>query len=629
MKKLLLSAAVLVAGVATYAVAGGSSLLPSKAKSSAPAVETVKTTVASDALTIDIDRTNWSINPCSEHSEGPIGCMIDDDLSTFSHQNWRADIEAGHWYKIDMGEAQDVDGFKYWRRQGRVNGQWLAGKIYVSEEEFPVFVDHSDAQAYVDDSANVPAGEFTFTYDENPDEVRTCYFDKTAHGRYLLIHLSEAGGDANGMHACCAEFKAFYKNKDVTDPYAVWASGIEANKTAAEAYAALGAQLGVDMPSAEAPADLTLDNVGAQLDAANAALKNYVTSFNGKKIFIQHALRRSNGYLTALATGTEIKMIPVAEATPDAMWMIKSVEGGFRLYSPTTGYYLGADQKACVDSVAETYVSVKCTVDGTDYLGFGKKSDSQYLNCDNKAENPLVAYSVLADAGSAWRAVAASAELGNYAEAEASTVEAPKYYRLVNARWMNLNPKQPNLGVARDESGANLEVLSRFGADAPGIYWYVVEDGDGVKLVNALGTVLDANAETWATGTEAGLTVYLIKQEDDQFEGYNVYGISNDAAGTNSSYLDASNFVSESGVAKFCWNPTSEGKGNGNNGSAWYLIPATSEQVAAALASLESNAVGSIKVDNGATVIYDLYGRRLSAPVKGINIINGKKVIIK
>ncbi|MDE7125094.1 MAG: hypothetical protein K2O12_01245, partial [Muribaculaceae bacterium] len=33
--------------------------------------------------------------------------------------------------------------------------------------------------------------------------------------------------------------------------------------------------------------------------------------------------------------------------------------------------------------------------------------------------------------------------------------------------------------------------------------------------------------------------------------------------------------------------------------------------------------------DNQETVIYDLYGRRLNAPVRGINIINGVKVLVK
>lgn len=44
-----------------------------------------------------------------------------------------------------------------------------------------------------------------------------------------------------------------------------------------------------------------------------------------------------------------------------------------------------------------------------------------------------------------------------------------------------------------------------------------------------------------------------------------------------------------------------------------------------------STAINEITFDghNGADVIYDLQGRRLTAPAKGINIINGKKVMIK
>ena len=41
------------------------------------------------------------------------------------------------------------------------------------------------------------------------------------------------------------------------------------------------------------------------------------------------------------------------------------------------------------------------------------------------------------------------------------------------------------------------------------------------------------------------------------------------------------------------------------------------------------NAVIEIGADAKEDEIYDLLGRRLKAPQKGINIINGKKVIIR
>lgn len=44
----------------------------------------------------------------------------------------------------------------------------------------------------------------------------------------------------------------------------------------------------------------------------------------------------------------------------------------------------------------------------------------------------------------------------------------------------------------------------------------------------------------------------------------------------------------------------------------------------------EAGAISEIRFDeNGSMVIYNLRGQRLSAPVKGINIINGKKVLVK
>ncbi len=43
----------------------------------------------------------------------------------------------------------------------------------------------------------------------------------------------------------------------------------------------------------------------------------------------------------------------------------------------------------------------------------------------------------------------------------------------------------------------------------------------------------------------------------------------------------------------------------------------------------EQTGISKINAGNGAAVIYDLQGRRLSAPVKGINIINGRKVLVK
>ncbi len=43
----------------------------------------------------------------------------------------------------------------------------------------------------------------------------------------------------------------------------------------------------------------------------------------------------------------------------------------------------------------------------------------------------------------------------------------------------------------------------------------------------------------------------------------------------------------------------------------------------------ETTAISEITVENAADVIYDVMGRRMAAPVKGINIINGKKAFVR
>ena len=45
--------------------------------------------------------------------------------------------------------------------------------------------------------------------------------------------------------------------------------------------------------------------------------------------------------------------------------------------------------------------------------------------------------------------------------------------------------------------------------------------------------------------------------------------------------------------------------------------------------SYNTTAVESIKADKNEIIIYDLYGRVVDVPTKGIYIINGKKVLIR
>ncbi len=539
---------------------------------------------------IDIDRTNWVATVCSEAGtiEGAAGGyaanMFDDNLSTYYHQNWSSDhaADAYHWIMIDFGKEEKVSGFKYWRRQNNANGEFLAGKVYVSNEPFTAFTDHDAAKAYHDDAANVPAGEFSFNYDVNPNNMRLADFDKSSTGRYALIILSDAGMNNGGRHMCCSELKFFTVPAGEQEVIqAKWENGIDhAGYAAAGQFLLLQHLVNVQLPaSTDMPADVTIDNVDDRVAEFNANVAAFNSAFNNLKVTIKNAYRRANNpYLAAVTKGNGVQFNTLAEGNPDTVWEIQPVEGGFRLYNRTTGYYIGGSQNPVLAANAQVY-TLRTIND--DYIAFAKGTSNNLLNIDSYSNN-LTQWSDQADQGSSWIVSLATAENCVFAEPEVSTAEAPKYYRIVNARWMaaSQSPCMAVNGENQDGSG-NGEQNNRATAIVPGIYWRVesANEEGGVKLVNLTGYEFTFDGSNATTLTDNGSVVYLIKQTDAQFNGYNVYGISSTATASTGSCLDSTR---NSGVSKVQWNPTNDGVGNGDNGSAWYFIPASDDEIATA-----------------------------------------------
>lgn len=531
---------------------------------------------------IDIDRTGWNVTPCSwiadGGSNGPISNIFDDDLSTYWHSNWSNDkaMDAYHWLMIDMGASDQINGFKYWRRQGNSNGQFLKGKVYVSETPFTSFADHDAAKAFHDDAANEPAATFTFTYTEDADGVRVCEFPKAATGRYVLVILSEAGANSVGRHACCSEFKLF---KDASAAEAMWNFYVN-HKTYAYAYNELGLishLVSGELPSINVPADATEANVKEKAVAFNNAVNAYIQSFDKVQVVIKNHYRRADKpYMGVVTVGNTAKINTVAAGNPDAVWEICVVDGGIQLYNRTTGYYIGASQNLVFAANAQTYTLR--SING-DYVAFAKGNSNNLLNVDGGSNN-LTSWSDLSDQGSSWEVALANAENCVYANPEVSTADAPKFYRIVNARWM-WSRSAPGMAVngENQDGNGNGETNKRSEPVLPGAYWRVesVNDESGVKLINLTGYELTFDGQNPTTLTDNGSTFYLVKQEDAQFNGYNVYAISSEATPTSNSCID----VSGDGT-KVCWNPVNEGRGNNNNGSAWYFIPATDSEVAIA-----------------------------------------------
>lgn len=165
-----------------------------------------------------LDRTGWTVTTCGYNAEGPNEKMLDDDLSTYWHQQWASDGNAYHWFMLDMQSEVELNGVDYWRRQGNQNGQFYEGKFYVSDTAFPSFSDHTAANTYYDNTDNTAAGSFNWTYLSDADGVRRCEFDDTQSGRYLLCIIKNAGTAQSKIHACCAEIKP-WKAKEASEYY--------------------------------------------------------------------------------------------------------------------------------------------------------------------------------------------------------------------------------------------------------------------------------------------------------------------------------------------------------------------------------------------------------------------------
>lgn len=560
---------------------------------------------------VDIDRSGWTVTGCSTAGSaegagnGEFSSMLDGNLSTYYHQSWQTDGGANHWFVIDMQKVSDVNGFKYWRRQGNQNGQFLAGKVYVSENPFATVTDHESAIAYMNDAANVPAGSFEFKYEgttASSDGMRYCEFDQKARGRYVMVVLTNSGQTSNGYHSCCAEFKLF--REAGVDLQGEWDAAIVPHMNKLPNWAPWYGMLGLSAPSSAMPADLTATNFAEKVAAKGAEVDNFIVSIKNqmahKRFFIQHALRRGNAYLTAVVNGNSVTFNTRATASADAMWEMCSSANGFLLYNPATGYYLNASQGATTAYNGDPGAQVFVPEVYNGNVLFVKYGSSDGLNVDTGNLN-LTQWGKT-DAGSQWKVrLVSEADAPNlFADPVASTTDAPKYYRVLNARWM-YERKATSLSTTPTDDG---RMQRKYISDS-NTYWRVETSGTGVKMLNVSGKYLDRNAYDFAAPSANGMTVYLKKMTPSNYEGWSAYGISKDETLSNGSYLDATNYDNS---AKFCWQP---GAGNGDNGSLWYFIPVSDSESAALETSLRAN-MGKMLVKEDADLValfgQDIYG---------------------
>ena len=423
--------------------------------------------------------------------------------------------------------------------------------------------------------------------------------------------------------------------------------------------------------------------------ACNAGL---MTTFSGKTWALKNLRRADRGIATgpyAAASTVNSLFIP-SETVADPYTSFTATaeeDGGYIFYNEASKTYIGTvvenETEVCrpvtsQDNAQVLYACVK--TDGT-YYGIGFCINDDYegkgLNMDTSLSNGMVYYNVN-DAGSIWEVIEVSqdamkADIVEMVENALSPyipnvvcvapilskaiedVKALPYsaQMLTQANAIKENAfADANEYLATQLGGQTFALKylrgDNFVAVAPNV------DEDGVEIEGTLNYQHVDNA----TNPDAQFTFVPIEDNDEG--GYFVY---NEATGTyfgpqqaeetdtNGNLLDTLTIVTEEYDAQDLYptlytfggfygialpfipgadastpsinmnaNPGLHAYMNGDAGSIWGLLDPAETSIEEIGASASKPAVEGI---------FDLSGRRLSRPVKGINIINGKKVLVK
>lgn len=166
-----------------------------------------------------LDKANWTItasSACIDSGEdGPIGKVIDGDIYTYWHSNYRSSGTANaygigtavpHWFIIDLGENKTFSQFCYTRRYGGGNGTCSSYKLYVQNEPFSAeFSQETGCTSEIQTKVSKLTGavsEGTFSYSNAFDNEKLVQLSQAVTGRYVMFVLTAATGN----YGSCGEF---------------------------------------------------------------------------------------------------------------------------------------------------------------------------------------------------------------------------------------------------------------------------------------------------------------------------------------------------------------------------------------------------------------------------------------
>lgn len=406
----------------------------------------------------------------------------------------------------------------------------------------------------------------------------------------------------------------------------------------------------------------------AAINDANAALPAWMAS----KPFALESVRRSaigseGGAFICYTEGSEKFGVTANMLEPGAAWTFKAVTGGVIAYNKEANAYVGEGQAPVADE-ADAQVVNPILLTAGDYVGISLpivgNETNQGWNVNSYAGGTLTQWSY-ADGGSIWSLVEPSSEymMGQYADAAAAEFAGyiaalPNVAAPLNAAVEKIKGLAYSDDVAdevaeiKDEAfdAANQLLANELSGKTLAIKYLRGDD------FISLGTPEDSEDEdevifTHAATVAEAATFTFIPAADG---GFYIYNAANNAyVGIPESYT----YVGENPNANVILPAASKeaasivtprlGKGGNFYGIAFWL-----NDEGAGINMNSSDNLKSYSVNDGGSIfnvvdpnatgnicapitvktaagIFDLQGRRLSAPRQGINIIDGRKVIIK
>jgi len=131
---------------------------------------------------------------------GRLGCILDNNTSTFWHASWKVATKYPHWFIIDLGKDYTIANIELTRRIGNARGQ-LGETIYTCSDSSAPDKSNPEAWAWVNQG--------TYPFDPNTDSPQTVDLSNNLPvARFIKVYFGEEMVGASNF-AMLSEFNVY------------------------------------------------------------------------------------------------------------------------------------------------------------------------------------------------------------------------------------------------------------------------------------------------------------------------------------------------------------------------------------------------------------------------------------